>query len=124
MHELSLCRGIYGIVDGARDGREVQAVHLQVGQLRQVVPATLVYCWEMVTETTPLEGSRLEIDHVPVVLDCTDCGARTMVEHALVLTCSACRSGAISLHTGEEFMVTSLDLTLTTTTPAIPTKES
>ncbi|GAB2773120.1 hydrogenase maturation nickel metallochaperone HypA [Nocardioides salsibiostraticola] len=118
MHELSLCRGIYGIVDDARNGREVQVVHLQVGQMRQVVPATLVYCWEMVTETTALDGSRLEIDHVPVVLDCTDCGARTTVEHVLVLTCSACGSGVISLHSGEEFMVTSLDLALT------PTKES
>lgn len=111
MHELSLCRSIYGIVDRARADRVVQVVHLQVGQLRQVVPATLEYCWAMVTEQTDLAGSRLDIDHVPVVLDCTACGAVTEVEHALVLTCASCGSGEISLKTGEEFMVTSVDVT-------------
>lgn len=110
MHELSLCRSIYGIVDGARRDRPVTTVHLQVGQLRQVVPATLEHCWGFVTDTTPLAGSVLEIDHVPVRLDCRACGERTTVEHVLVLTCAACGSGDISLHTGEEFLVTSIDL--------------
>lgn len=110
MHELSLCRSIYGIVDGARKDRPVSVVHLQVGQLRQVVPDTLVYCWGLITETTPLAGSELDIDHVPVRLDCSACGERTTVEHTLVLTCAACSGGDITLHTGEEFMVTSIDL--------------
>ena len=87
---MSLCRSIYGIVDKARDERVVTAVHLQVGQLRQVVPDTLTYCWSMITETTPLAGSILDIDHVPVRLDCAACGERTTVEHVLVLTCASC----------------------------------
>lgn len=120
MHELSLCRGIYGIVDRARDGRSVTAVHLQVGQLRQVVPETLVYCWGLITESTPLAGADLDIDHVPVVLDCTACGGRTTVAHALVLTCSACSSGDITLHTGEEMLVTSIDLLPLVSTAAPP----
>lgn len=120
MHELSLCRSIYGIVDTARAGRPVHAVHLQVGQLRQVVPQSLQYCWGMVIDSSPLAGSVLDIDHVPVVLDCRACSTRTTVEHALVLTCATCGSGDIVLHTGEEFMVTSIDLgplVASTTTP-------
>jgi hydrogenase nickel incorporation protein HypA/HybF len=110
VHELSLCRSIYGIVDKARGDRSVSAVHLQVGQLRQVVPDTLTYCWSMITEASPLAGSELDIDHVPVRLDCAACGARTTVEHVLVLTCAGCQSGDITQLTGEEFMVTSIDL--------------
>lgn len=110
MHELALCRSIYGIVDRARDERQVRAVHLQVGQLRQVVPATLEYCWAMITEETPLGGSSLVIDHVPARLDCRACGEQTTVEHVLLLTCATCGSGDVSLHTGEEFLVTSVDL--------------
>lgn len=116
MHELSLCRSIYGIVDRSRASRRVAAVHLQVGQLRQVVPATLGYCWGMITEASPLAGSTLVIDHIPVRLDCAACGARTTVEHVLVLTCAACSSGDITLHSGEEFMVTSMDLLPVTAT--------
>ena len=110
MHELSLCRSVYGIVDRARAGRPVSVVHLQVGQLRQVVPDTLRYCWDLITEQTPLAGSDLDTDHVPVRLDCAGCGERTTVEDVLVLTCAACGGGNISLHTGEEFMVTSIVL--------------
>ncbi|EON22097.1 MULTISPECIES: hydrogenase maturation nickel metallochaperone HypA [Nocardioides] len=110
MHELSLCRSIHQIVDGARQERRVLTVHLQVGHLRQVIPETLVYCWDLVTADGPLAGARLEIDHIPVVLSCHTCGAETTVEHALVLTCSACGGGNTQPIRGEEFMVTSLDL--------------
>lgn len=110
MHELSLCHSIIGIVDRARRDRAVSVVHLQVGHLRQVVPETLRYCWTLVTEATPLAGSVLEIDHVPVRLACGACGAETEVEHALVLTCRACESGQVTPVTGEEFLVTTIDL--------------
>ncbi|MEZ5096871.1 MAG: hydrogenase maturation nickel metallochaperone HypA [Nocardioides sp.] len=110
MHELSLCQSIHDIVDRARGDRVVESVHLQIGQLRQVVPDTLVYCWALVTEQGPLAGSALDIDHRPVVLDCRDCGGRTTVADALVLTCATCGSGAIELVSGDEFLVTSLEL--------------
>jgi hydrogenase nickel incorporation protein HypA/HybF len=110
MHELSLCRSIHGIADRARDGRRVRAVNLQVGQLRQVVPETLTYCWRLVCADGPLEGSELVVDHVPVVLGCRDCGERTTAAHDLVLTCGSCGSGTVDLVSGEELLVTSLDL--------------
>jgi hydrogenase nickel incorporation protein HypA/HybF len=110
MHELSLCQSIHGIVDRAREGRPVETVNLQVGRLRQVVPETLAYCWTLVADGTGLAGSRLEIDHVPVVLDCADCGGRTTVADALLLTCGSCGSGSISVVTGDELLVTSIDL--------------
>ncbi|GAA3601065.1 hydrogenase maturation nickel metallochaperone HypA [Marihabitans asiaticum] len=111
MHELSLCQGIVRVVEGARAGREVAAVHLRVGQLRQVVPETLRYCWTLVVESRPgLAGSRLVVDHVPVTLACEGCGASTEVEHVLVLRCAACGSGTVTVTTGEEFEVTTMDL--------------
>lgn len=110
MHELSLCHSIHGIVDRARGDREVAVVHLRVGQLRQVVPDTLAYCWALVAEDGPLDGSTLDVDHVPVTLECHACGATTRVRHALVLTCATCDSGDVRVVAGEEFLVTSIDL--------------
>ncbi len=110
VHELSLCRSIHDIVDRARDGRRVHAVNLQVGQLRQVAPETLSYCWGMVCAQGPLAGSELVVDHVPVVLDCRDCGARSTAGRVLLLTCDACGSGSVELISGEELLVTSVDL--------------
>ncbi|MDP2712132.1 MAG: hydrogenase maturation nickel metallochaperone HypA [Solirubrobacteraceae bacterium] len=110
MHELSLCRSIFTIADRAREGRPVEIIHLQVGQLRQVVPRTLEYCWGLVTEQTELHGSRLDIDHIEVRLRCEACSATMPVADSLVLACSACGSGDVTVTQGEEFMLTSIDL--------------
>lgn len=110
MHELSLCRSIYGIADRARDGRRVASIEVRVGQLRQVVPDTLVYCWGLVTEQGPLAGSVLEIDHVPVVIECRACHAQTAITEVLLLVCGECGSGDITVVTGEEFMVVGMRL--------------
>jgi hydrogenase nickel incorporation protein HypA/HybF len=110
VHELSLCRSILQIADGAREGRAVDVVCLQVGQLRQVVPRTLEHCWTLVTEHTGLRGSRLEIEHVPVALRCGDCGCHTHAVHRLVLTCGGCGSRRVTVTHGEEFMLTTMVL--------------
>jgi hydrogenase nickel incorporation protein HypA/HybF len=123
VHELSLCRSIHQIVERASLGRQVLTVHLQVGQLRQVIPETLVYCWGLVTADGPLAGAKLEIDHIPVVLTCHTCEEETTVEHALVLICSACGGGNTQPIRGEEFIVTSLDLAPTRVTSP-PTEEA
>lgn len=120
MHELSLCHAIRGVVEKARDQRPVTTIHMQVGQLRQVVPETLSYCWGLVSEATGLAGSRLDIDHVPVTLSCRTCSAGTAVDQVLILTCSSCGSGDVDVLTGEEFMVTSIDLGPTTGAVASP----
>ena len=54
--------------------RPVEVVNVQVGQLRQVVPETLSYCWTIVCEGGELDGSRLAIESIPVVVRCADCG--------------------------------------------------
>jgi len=58
VHELSLCGSIGSIVERHAAGRPVSVIHVQIGQLRQVVPDTLVYCWELVSEGTQLAGSQ------------------------------------------------------------------
>ena len=43
------------------DGRKVNAVDLTVGALRQVVPSSLEFYWEIVARETVCEGARLEL---------------------------------------------------------------
>jgi hydrogenase nickel incorporation protein HypA/HybF len=107
---MALCDSIYTIVEGARDGRPVERVNLRVGALRQVVPETLVYCWGLLTECTPLVGSRLEVETVPVTLDCRDCQARTVITDVLMLSCGGCAGSHVDVVGGEELLVESLEL--------------
>ena len=109
MHELSICRAVVGIVSRHADGRPVRTVHLRVGQLRQVVPDTLEYCWSLVTADTPLAGAALDVESVPATIRCGQCDHTTTIA-APVLVCGACGGTAVTLVTGEEFLLTTLDL--------------
>jgi hydrogenase nickel incorporation protein HypA/HybF len=110
MHELSLCGSIYEIADRAAAGRPVAVIHLQVGRLRQVVPETLSYCWNLVSDQTELAGSVLDVDSVPASLRCLDCDAASALNDELLLCCRQCGGFHVSVTTGEEFMLTSLEL--------------
>ncbi|OSY34462.1 MULTISPECIES: hydrogenase maturation nickel metallochaperone HypA [Pseudonocardia] len=110
MHELSICRAIVDIVDRHAEGRPVQTVHLQVGMLRQIVPATLSYCWTLVTAGSSLESATLEVEHVPATARCPTCGHTAELETQM-LVCNACASDGVEIITGEEFLITSLELT-------------
>ena len=110
MHELSLCRSIAGIVGDHAAGRPVERVRVRVGAFRQVVPETLVYCWSLVNEGTDLAGATLDVEEVPAVAECRSCGESTQLSLP-VLRCGDCESRDVRLVSGEEFLVTSLDLT-------------
>jgi hydrogenase nickel incorporation protein HypA/HybF len=109
VHELSICGSIVDAVRRHADGREVRAVHLRIGQLRQIVPGTLVYCWSLVNEGTPLEATVLEVETVPAAIRCRPCDrAQTLQE--LLLVCETCGGSDVEVVAGEEFLITTLDL--------------
>jgi hydrogenase nickel incorporation protein HypA/HybF len=110
VHELSICGSIADIVTRHADGRRVDTIHLQVGQLRQIVPDTLVYCWSLVSAETALAGSRLAVDSVPAVLACQDCGLERTVGDSPMFGCPTCGGSHVDVRAGEEFLITSLDL--------------
>ncbi len=109
MHELSLCGAIVDTVHEHAGDRSVNQVNLIVGHFRQVVPETLLYCWEMRTKDTDLYGCTLHIEPVPAVIECQSCGEATTLQHP-ILRCGTCDSAETTMITGEEFLIGSIDL--------------
>lgn len=109
VHELSICRSIADIVERHAAGRPVTDVRVQVGHFRQVVPATLEYCWEITVAGGPLARSRLEVDHVPARMRCRACDVVTELTLP-VLRCPECDGVDTELLSGEELTVTSIDV--------------
>ena len=110
VHELALCRSINAVVSRAAAGRRIAAVNLDVGALRQVVPATLVRCWRIVTQNTSLAGADLVVNAISAVLDCRECHERTVVADLPFIMCGTCGSTEVTVLAGEEFMVRSIDV--------------
>ena len=109
MHELSICRAISDIAVRHATGRRVSRVCIDVGGLRQVVPGTLAYCWPLVVDGTPLQGSVLDINEIPPAIDCAGCGHRTVLEQP-VLRCADCAGSDVTIAAGNELNITSLEL--------------
>jgi hydrogenase nickel incorporation protein HypA/HybF len=110
VHELSICGSIAEIVTKRAGGRVVKVINVRVGQLRQVVPDTLVYCWELVCADTPLAGSRICIEAVPARIRCRSCEQVTEIGAVPVFACGGCGGFDAEVVSGEEFLITSLEL--------------
>jgi hydrogenase nickel incorporation protein HypA/HybF len=113
MHELAVCQGILQIVGDALDrlpgpAPGVVAVTVQVGRLAAVVPDSLRSHWQILTRDTPLAGTALTIDEVPVRARCLDCAAGFELD-ALAFWCPVCGSGLVELLSGRELRVVSLE---------------
>ena len=75
MHELSIAMSIVEMAEeesAQRDAR-VNAVHLKLGRLAGVVKAALLSSYELACEGTGLEGSRLIIEELPIIVYCPAC---------------------------------------------------
>jgi hydrogenase nickel incorporation protein HypA/HybF len=110
VHELSICGSIADIVKRRAADRSVEKIHLRIGQLRQVVPDTLVYCWGLVSAETELDGSVLEVENVQARILCKECGATTLVGDLPLFMCHECNGVDVSVVSGEEFLITALEL--------------
>ena len=109
MHELALCEAIVDTVTEHAQGRRVRQVNLRIGHFRQVVPDTLTFCWDVWVRNTELESSVLSITSVPAVVECEECASTTTVVDPYRL-CGSCGSAHVTMISGEEFLVESLDL--------------
>jgi hydrogenase nickel incorporation protein HypA/HybF len=110
VHELSLCGAIAEIAVRRADGRQVESVRVRVGQLRQVVPETLEFCWGLVVAGTELDGAELQVDQVPARLECRACSREFAMADQFSLVCPHCKSFDVVVLAGEECDVVCLDL--------------
>jgi hydrogenase nickel incorporation protein HypA/HybF len=73
MHELSIGQAIVDTALRHATGRRVTAVDVRIGRLRQVVPDSLAFYFEIVARDTDVEGAELRIEHVGSQLRCPAC---------------------------------------------------
>lgn len=108
VHEYAIATGVVQTALRHAGGRHVTAVNLRVGPLRQVVPESLAFAFELVARGTACEGARLEQELVPCRLRCPSCD----VEWSLAepdFCCRACGWPAVVL-SGNELQVESIEV--------------
>jgi hydrogenase nickel incorporation protein HypA/HybF len=112
MHELSIAMSIVELAEEEIEQRDIQidAVHLKLGALSGVVKEALLSCYEMACENTPLEGSRLVIEDVPIVIFCPSCQGPRSVSSLQLFCCLECGTPSSEIVQGKELEVVALEI--------------
>jgi hydrogenase nickel incorporation protein HypA/HybF len=113
MHELSIAMSMIEMAAeeaARRGGVQVSAIHLKLGDLAGVVKDALLFSYEIACEGTPLEGSRLIIEEVPVSVFCPSCRAETAIISIQQFCCAVCQSPTNEVVRGRELEVVALEI--------------
>ncbi len=112
MHELSIAQSILETVREyvpEEDLRYVSQVKLRVGSLSGVVPESLDFSFRAITAETPLQKTRLEIQHVPFMVQCSVCHQTSSNDVGIVL-CESCRSSNVYIISGLELDIAEIEV--------------
>ncbi|HEX4425852.1 MAG TPA: hydrogenase maturation nickel metallochaperone HypA [Terriglobales bacterium] len=112
MHELSIAMSIVELAEeeAERRGAQVNAVHMKLGALSGVVKEALLSCYEMACEGTALQGSRLLIEDVPVVIFCSACCKESPLTSVQLFICAKCGAPSSEIVRGKELEVVALEI--------------
>ena len=113
MHELSIAMSIVELaqeVSARHCGARVTAVHLKLGALSGVVKEALLSSYEMACQDTPLQGSQLVIEEVPVAVFCPNCQANRALHSIQLFCCAECGTPTSEIVQGKELEVVVLEI--------------
>lgn len=119
MHEVSVVSDLVSAILRELEKYKVEKVEevtLVIGDLTMLGSEQMEFAYEVVTKDTPLEGSKLIIEHEAIEVRCDSCGYEGGVEsiksdydeHAIpILSCPKCK-GSVKVTAGQSCCVKNL----------------
>jgi hydrogenase nickel incorporation protein HypA/HybF len=108
LHELSIVLGIIDTVSEsveAARAKKVVATYLRVGALSGVVKDALLFSFDLATQDTPLAGSQLIVEELPVVIFCQSCGKTAELPGVQSFRCPVCQMPSGDIRQGKELEI-------------------
>ena len=112
MHEMSIAQSLIDILqeEMAKHGAAtLRSVRLSVGELSAIVPESLSFCFEIITQGTPLEGAKLLMDRIPLRGYCPQCEESFDIKE-FVFICPTCGSPNIETIEGQELSIVEMEV--------------
>ncbi len=109
MHELSVSSAVVDTAIRHAAGRQVTAVHLRLGTLRQVVPESLEFFFGIVSRDTICEGAVLTWDVIAARLRCERCDREWGID-VPAFRCEVCGGAEVEVLCGQELEVETIEV--------------
>ena len=111
MHELSIAHSIVDTILTAAEPaskKDIREVRLRIGALAGVTKDSLLFCYDIATLDTPLAGSKLVVNDVPVTIYCAVCQAERELVSVQRFRCPVCDTPSGEILKGRELEIESL----------------
>lgn len=116
MHELAVCQSMLAQVANIaaqHHASAVAAIHVSVGPLSGVEPHLLNRAFPIASAGTVAAGAELVLETLAICVRCQSCGAESNAEPNRLL-CAECGDWRTQLVSGDELLLTSVELTTET----------
>jgi hydrogenase nickel incorporation protein HypA/HybF len=123
MHELSIAISLVEVAEEQAErlgGVRVEALKLRLGALSGVVRDALLFSFDLAAAGTAIEGARLEIEEIPVVVYCEICKSEQTLPSLQLFRCPVCGTPTPDVVQGRELELTALEVTELEETNAAP----
>jgi hydrogenase nickel incorporation protein HypA/HybF len=114
MHEQSIARALLAqVLRIAEDSgaQAVESLRVRAGEFSGVETLLLASAFELVSVDTIASSARLEVESVPLALQCRECDHHCQPA-GLRFQCAACGSVQVRITAGEELILESVNLTI------------
>jgi hydrogenase nickel incorporation protein HypA/HybF len=112
MHEISVAQSIVEIAAAAaraQNSRGIETIGIRLGEFTTVIREALEFAFEIARRGTLAENARLEIETVPMRVECANCGPVADPLGSVCLLCPNCGL-PVKIVAGEELQVDYIDL--------------
>ncbi|MGB6132609.1 MAG: hydrogenase maturation nickel metallochaperone HypA [Acidobacteriaceae bacterium] len=111
MHELSIALSMMEQMEqqALKHGGAVRSVLVRIGDMSGVDCEALRFAWQIAREGTPFTRTELEIEKVPLLVRCSQCG-ETHEAQMFAIACPRCVTPEQEIVTGRELELRSVEM--------------
>jgi hydrogenase nickel incorporation protein HypA/HybF len=112
MHEKAVTESLLNIATEhalKAGASRVTQLNLVIGRLSSIVGDSVQFYWDVMSNGTICEGSKLIFKRVPAELYCLNCGNTYGLDSDLQ-PCPKCGSSQVNIKQGEEFYLDSIEI--------------
>jgi hydrogenase nickel incorporation protein HypA/HybF len=112
MHELAIAQSLIDTAIALMPAgtSQVARLHVQLGTLAGLSKDELTFGFEVMSKQTPCAEAKLEIEEIPAVVYCPQCGNEYSIDDDRFLICPTCGTPAVLILQGKELQITSIEI--------------